>query len=339
MGPRNRGHPNAGLNPPSSWCRLPPMKASRRQFLKTASLGAAALAVGRPVHSANPPRIPRRPFGRHPEQLSVIGFGGIVVKDAEQQQANRIVAESVERGVNYFDVAPGYGDAEIKLGPALEPYRKECFLACKTGKRDAAGAEQQFNESLKRLRTDHFDLYQLHGITDVQKDVDPAFAAGGVMEFLIRAKKEGRIRYLGFSAHSIAAATAALERFEFDSVLFPVNFASWMAHDFGPQILELAADRGAARLALKPMARQRWAENDPLREEYKKCWYHPITDRAEADLALRFTLAQPVTSAIPPGDERLFRLALDLAMNLRPLERAEAERLQALAREVRSIFP
>lgn len=318
------------------------MQSSRRQFIKTTALGVTAIAAASSIlkgASANLARIPRRKFANHPDELSVIGFGGIVVKDAEQEQANRVVAESVERGVNYFDVAPGYGNAEIKLGPALEPYRKECFLACKTGKRDAAAAKLDFEESLRRLKTDHFDLYQLHGIVNVQKDVEPAFAKGGVMEFLIEARKEGRIRYLGFSAHSIEAALAAMERFEFDSVLFPVNFASWMAHDFGPQILKLSQERGMARLALKAMARQQWDENDPLRQEYKKCWYRPVLDPIEASLALRFTLNQPVTAAIPPGDERLYRLALDLATNLAPLDTAEEQRLQALAQEVRSLFP
>lgn len=111
-------------------------------------------------------------------KLSIIGFGGIVVKDAEQQHANRVVAEAFEKGVNYFDVSPTYGDAELKLGPALEPYRKKVFLACKTGQRRREGASEELNESLKRLRTDYFDLYQLHSITDVKNDVDAVFAKG-----------------------------------------------------------------------------------------------------------------------------------------------------------------
>ncbi len=317
------------------------MKSSRRQFLKATALGAAAVAASQAdfLRAANLPQLPRRKFGNTADELSIIGFGGILVKDAEQEHANRLVAEAFERGVNYFDVAPAYGDAETKLGPALEPYRKNSFLACKTGKRDAAGAREQFENSLKVLRTDHFDLYQLHAITEVEKDVDSVFAPGGAMEFLTQAKKEGRVRYLGFSAHSVEAAKAALERFPFDSVLFPVNFAAWMENDFGPQILRLAEEKNAARLALKVLARQAWAEGDPLREEYKKCWYRPITDPAEARLAMDFTLSQPVTSALPPGDERFFRTAIDLAMSYQPLDEAGAAKLAALAKEVRPLFP
>lgn len=316
------------------------MHSTRRQFLKSSALGAAAAALPQiSASAANPAVLSKRQFGAKPEELSVIGFGGIVVSGVEQDHANRVVAEFVEKGVNYFDVAPSYGDAEVKLGPALEPYRKQSFLACKTTKRTAAEAKEEFERSLERLRTDHFDLYQLHSITDVEKDVDAAFAKGGVMELLIEEQKQGRIKYLGFSAHSVAAALAALNRFPFDSVLFPVNFASWMDGDFGPQILKLAYERGAARLALKAMARGRWNEGDPQRQQFKKCWYEPLAEPREADLALRFTLSQPVTSAIPPGDENLFRLAVDLAMKFRAIDdKGEAE-LAAMAKGVNLIFP
>lgn len=317
------------------------MQPTRRQFLKTAVAGAAASAMPLPGTRAgtNAARLPRRRFGNTEAELSIVGMGGIVVKDEEQAHANRVVAEAVEKGVNYFDVAPGYGDAEIKLGPALEPYRKDCFLACKTGKRDAAGARAEFARSLERLRTDHFDLYQLHGITDVAKDVDAAFAPGGVMEYLVEEKKNGRIKYLGFSAHSVAAALAALDRFAFDSVLFPVNFAAWTEKDFGPQVLGLARQRGAACLALKAMALGRWEEGDPARADFKKSWYKPLSDPREAGLALRFTLGQPVTAALPPGEEPLFRMAVDFAMDFRPLEAAEETDLLALAKTARPIFP
>src|SRR5438105_6993856 len=121
-----------------------------------------------------------RTLGRTGAQLSVIGFGGIVVNGLEQDEANRVVAGVVERGVTYFDVAPSYGngESEEKLGPALEPFRKDTFLACKTGMRDAKGAQEELDRSLRRLRTDHFDLYQLHGVTELE-DVERVFAPGG----------------------------------------------------------------------------------------------------------------------------------------------------------------
>jgi predicted aldo/keto reductase-like oxidoreductase len=282
--------------------------------------------------------IPRRPYGDTDDLLSIIGFGGIVVMNAEQDHANRVVAEAFDRGVNYFDVAPGYGDAEIKLGPALAPYRKDAFLACKTSQRTRAEADAEFERSLERLKTDHFDLYQLHGLIDMEQDVEPVFHKGGVVDMMVERQKAGQIRYLGFSAHSVQAACAALDRFDFDSVLFPFNFGAWKIGNFGPQVVEKAQEKGAARLALKAMAKSNWVEGDPKRESYGKCWYEPLTDPEEAVLGLRWTLSQPITAALPPGEERLFRIALDAATNLPPITPGEEERLTQIAREAGPLF-
>jgi aryl-alcohol dehydrogenase-like predicted oxidoreductase len=325
----------------------------RRDFLKKSTIAAGSITASKilyntPVRAAdglggdsgsqNRANLPQRPYGRTDVKLSIIGLGGIVVKDAEQQHANRLVAEVIEKGVNYFDVAPSYGDAELKLGPALEPYRKKVFLACKTTERRREGAAKEFNASLKRLRTDYLDLYQLHAITDVAKDVDTAFARGGAMEVFIEAKKQGQIRYLGFSAHSEEAALAAMERYEFDSVLFPINFAAYYKGDFGPKVIGAAKSKGLARLALKALARQRWPRNDPSRKKYRKCWYQPLSERREARLGLYFTLSQPVTAAIPPGEESLFRMALDLAMSFKPISAQDLEKAKQMAQSLNPVF-
>lgn len=323
----------------------------RRDFLKTSALSAACLAadhvitygedanVRKPAGPSNAAALPRREYGKTGVRLSIIGMGGIVVMNAEQEHANRVVAEAVERGVNYFDVAPSYGDAELKLGPALEPYRKKVFLVGKTLERRRKGAEAELKRTLERLRTDHLDLYQLHALADVGKDVDVIFGKGGAMEVFLEAKKSGRVRFLGFSAHSIDAALAAMDRYDFDSMLFPINFACYYRGDFGAQVIERARSKGVARLALKAMARQKWPDRDPQRKKYGKCWYQPLTDPREAGLGLRWTLSQPVTAAIPPGEESLFRMALDLAMSFKPLSAAEEAELKALAKKQNPIFP
>ncbi len=280
-----------------------------------------------------------RPYGNTGVTLSVIGMGGIVVAGTEQDCANRIVAEAVERGVTYFDVAPSYGDAEVKLGPALEPYRDKVFLASKTGERGGQAAKAEFERSVEHLRTDHFDLYQLHALWSLEKDVDAAFATGGVMEFLLERKAAGQIRFLGFSAHDTAAALAALDRYEFDSVLFPLNFAAFYRGAFGPDILERATDRGAARLALKAMARQRYTDHPPSDRPFLKCWYEPLSDPNEASLALRWALNQPITAALPPGEETLFRLALDIAEDGLTLSDEERDAVRAMAEGLTPVFP
>ncbi len=284
--------------------------------------------------------IPKRRYGKTDIMLSVIGFGGIIAMGHEQDKANRIVARAYERGINYFDVAPSYGEteAETKLGPALKPYRKNVFLACKTTQRDYTAARQEFEVSLKHMKTDHFDLYQLHAITDVEEDVERAFADDGVMKLLLEEKKQGRIRYLGFSAHSCAAAMEAMKRYDFDSVLFPVNFAGYLKGNFSPEVMQKAQKKQMAILALKMLARQRAPEDDPVRKQYPKCWYQPITDREDAKLAMSFTLSQPVTAALPPGDERLFNMALDLLADIKPMTQQQLEKLKILASTLNPIF-
>jgi len=325
----------------------------RREFLKKSTIAAGSITASRILHntpqisadelqrdfdSKNRASLPQREYGQTGVKLSIIGFGGIVVKDADQKHANRVVAEAFERGVNYFDVAPTYGDAELKLGPALEPYRKKVLLACKTEQRKREGALDELKESLKRLRTDYLDLYQLHAITDVRKDVDTVFAKGGAMEVFIEAKKQGQVRYLGFSAHSEEAALAAMERYDFDSILFPINFATFYKGSFGAKVIATAESKGVARLALKALARQRWPQDDPSRKEYPKCWYQPLTERQEARLGLYFTLSQPITAAIPPGEESLFHMALDLAMDFRPLSTQDLEKAKQMAESLNPIF-
>ena len=323
---------------------------NRREFIKTVGLSVGALAANSLFStrrlmamtetkvSSNAPILPRREYGKNKIPLSIIGLGGMVVNGVEQDHANRVVAEAVERGVNYFDVAPTYGDAEVKYGPALEPYRKDIFLACKTTQRGREGAAAELKNSLSRLRTDYLDLYQLHALNKIEKDVDTAFAKGGAMEVFVEAKKSGQVRHLGFSSHSTEAALQAMDRYDFDSVLFPVNFACFYKGRFGPEVIKKAQSKGVTLLAIKALARQQWPKDDPLRKKYNKCWYQPLSDRREAELGLRFTLSQPVTAAVPPGDESLFRLAMDLAMDFKPLSAAEDQELRTLASSLNPIF-
>ncbi len=325
----------------------------RRDFLKSAAIpptalamaqggakdeGEASLDAGPAEKAANGAKLPTRAYGRTGIRLSIIGFGGYMLNSMEQAQVNRLVGEAVERGVNYFDVAPTYGDAEQRLGPALQPYRKNVFLACKTTQRKGKEAAAELTGSLKRLRTDHVDLYQLHAITDVKKDVDTAFAKGGAMEAFIKAKASGQVRHLGFSAHSEEAALAALDRYDFDSILFPVNFACYYKGNFGPRVVAKAQAKGAATLAIKAMARQKWPENHPDRKKYGNCWYQPLTDPEEAALGLRFALSQPVTAAVSPAEACLFQLGLRLATDVRRMTAEDEEKLRRLAAGLTPVF-
>ncbi len=277
----------------------------------------------------------KRPLGKTGEQLSIIGFGGIIVKDTTAKEASDYVTEAIERGVNYFDVAPSYGNAEDMLGPALEPYRDQVFLACKTGERTKSGAWEELRSSLQKLRTDHFDLYQMHAMT-TEEDVETALGPGGALEAFLEAREKGLIKYIGFSAHSETAALKLLDSFDFDTILFPTNWALFLKGEFGPKVLEKAQEKNVGRLCLKAMAKTAIPEGQ--KGPYERCWYVPIDDKEHADLAVRFTLSQPVTAAVPPGDIRLFRMALDIAENFTPITDEEIAELRQRAQETDLIF-
>ncbi|UCE08668.1 MAG: aldo/keto reductase [bacterium] len=278
---------------------------------------------------------PRRKLGRTGEILSIIGLGGIVVKDVEQPEANNIVAKAYDRGINYFDVAPTYGNAEEQLGPALKSYRSNCFLACKTTQREKDGAQQELHESLVKLQTDHFDLYQLHALTTVE-DVEKVFGPDGAMEVFLKAKQDGKVRFFGFSAHSEQAALLAMEKFDFDTVLFPINFVCWYQGNFGPKVVAKAREKQMGILALKALAFSRIPENE--KKPYEKLWYVPIEDNEVADLALRFTLSQGTTAAIPPGEEKFFWKAVEMAQKFMPISTKETEKLKTISEGVEPLF-
>jgi aryl-alcohol dehydrogenase-like predicted oxidoreductase len=311
----------------------------RREFLKQAALTAATVASANQLHAGTTPANPiaKRPLGKTGEKLSLIGFGGIVVMDDSPDAASNIVAEAVDRGINYFDIAPSYGNAQERLGPALAPYRKNVFLACKTEGRSKDESRKQLEESLRLLKTDHVDLYQFHALTKM-KELDQVLGPGGAMETMEAAKKEGKIRYIGFSVHSQETALAALDRYNFDTILFPVNWVLFTQARFGPEILKKAQEKQVGILALKAMAKTVWPADQKQNHPEPKCWYQPARYPDEATLGLRWTLGHPITAAIPPGDEKYFRLAMDVAQNYKPLDPHEEQALLSVGRGVEPIF-
>jgi aryl-alcohol dehydrogenase-like predicted oxidoreductase len=310
----------------------------RREFLKQAALTAATAAASSQLEGKTPSnRIARRTLGRTGEQLSIIAFGGIVVMNETTGEASNVVAEAVDRGINYFDVAPSYGNAQERLGPALAPYRKNCFLACKTDGRMKEDSRTQLEESLRLLKTDHVDLYQFHALTKMS-DLDKVLGPGGAMETMEAAKKEGKIRFIGFSVHSAETAVAAMDRYHFDTILFPLNFVLYTQAGFGPQILKEAQEKQMGILALKSMAKTVWPDDQKKDHPEPKCWYKPAGFPDEASLGLRWTLGHPITAAIPPGDERYFRLAMDVAQSYKPLKPHEELALLSGAHGVEPLF-
>jgi predicted aldo/keto reductase-like oxidoreductase len=282
--------------------------------------------------------LPRRVLGRTGQKVSVVGFPGLCLVHYDQKQCNQGIRRAIERGVNYFDVAPAYGngEAETKMGIGLEGLdRSRLFLACKTKKRDRQGAQQELERSLSLLKTEYFDLYQLHHLVRLD-DVRRALGPGGALEAVLKAKEQGKVKFIGFSAHTTKAALEALKGFHFDTVMFPINFVEFFLRDFGKEVLALANKRGAAVLAIKPMSRGLWPEEV---KKTRQWWYRSVEEESEVHLAWRFTLSQKgVAAGIPPSFLDLLDKAIKAAGSYRPPTQAELDVLRQMARTCRSIF-
>ncbi len=311
----------------------------RRTFIRNTAIGGFAVTLPSMNSFAevklHENSIPRRKLGRADDELSILGFGGIMLNKNTQEFANENIAKAFDNGINYFDVAPSYGNAQERMGPALKPYRDKCFLACKTTKRDKMGAEEELNQSLQKLETNHFDLYQMHALTTVD-EVNRAFAPDGAMETFLKAKQEGKIRHLGFSAHSEGAALRALELFDFDTLLFPFNFVCWNAGNFGPQVFEKAKQRNMGILALKSMALTTLKKGEE--KVYPNCWYRPVMDDETLNMAFRYTLSMDLTAAVSPGESKLFWKGVEMARHFTPINENEREKLLALAKITEPVF-
>ena len=261
-------------------------------------------------------------FGRTGIQISQVAYGGIVsaanfegvhCPEDDQKGSDHHVAWAIDRGVNYFDAAPSYGDTQLQLGKSLRPYRSKVHLSCKTLERDRAGAEKELMESLKLLHTDYFDVYQLHAVYG-KADVEAAFAPGGVMELMRDLKQRGIARNIGFSSHDEDTAIAMIERYDFDSVLFPFNWFMHMEHGMGSRLIELAKARNMGVLAMKSFIERSWnSASERYTSRYPKSWCKPI-DVEDTDFgvaAMKYALDMGVDTLVPPGNFASFSFAVE----------------------------
>jgi predicted aldo/keto reductase-like oxidoreductase len=281
----------------------------------------------------------KRKFGRTGHMSTVIVFGAFAVGPVSQEEADATMELVMEHGVNHIDVAPSYYDAELRLGPWLEKYRDRFFLGCKTQLRGHDEARAELERSLGRLRVDDFDLFQLHAVTTME-ELDECFAADGSLKAILEARDEGLTRYVGITSHGWQAPAVQLEalrRFDFDSLLFTLNFKFWANDDYRrdvQKLLAVAAERDVGTMTIKTWAREPWGEQKP---EYHT-WYKPFTEADMVERSLRFTLSQPITAAISAGDSRLLPAILAAAERFEPMSEEEQASLVAKAGEYETIF-
>ena len=293
----------------------------KREFIKRSVAGAVAIGATGKVSAAfretgetteiSAKRNIRRKLGKTGFEVFPVVYGGIVSRSDGQAASDNYVAWAIDRGINYFDVAPTYGDAQEKLGLSLKPYRKDNYLACKTAQRMREGAEKEFEESLRLLHTDYFDLYQLHSLTKAD-DVDKVFGPNGVMEMIEKEKQRGRIRKVGFSAHSQVQALRAMSMYDFDTVMFPINWQMDMLGGWGSGVADEAKRRGMGIIALKGLVHRKWL-NKEERKSFPKSWVKPI-DVSDPELGiavLKYTFNTGADVIVPPGDFRNFAFCVD----------------------------
>jgi aryl-alcohol dehydrogenase-like predicted oxidoreductase len=241
--------------------------------------------------------IARAPFGRTGHESSRVIFGAAGVARADQETADRLLPLLLEHGVNHIDTAAMYGDAELRIAPWLKAHPDTFFLATKTHARDGDGARASLENSLTRMGVDRVDLIQLHNLVEPE-EWETAHAPGGALEALVQARDEGLTRFIGVTGHGLRIAgmhLRSLERFDYDSVLFPYNFTllqdSGYRADVG-QLLAVCAERNVATQTIKSIARRRWmGERAP--GERRQSWYEPLTDADAIGRAVRYVLGQP----------------------------------------------
>jgi aryl-alcohol dehydrogenase-like predicted oxidoreductase len=259
-----------------------------------------------------------RRLGRLGHQSSVLIYGAAALAEVAQEVADRAVQEALAAGINHFDVARSYGEAEVRLGRAFRSMRggfADVLLATKTGERRAEDAWREVNESLERLGTDRVDLLQLHAVGDVE-DLDRATGRGGALEAALRAQEQGLVGAVGITGHGHDAPAThleALRRHPFATVLTPINPvlsedpAYRSAFD---ALVEEVQRQDAGLMLIKTVARQNWP--DESAEHPFTTWYEPLADQSSVTAAVSWALSLPVATGIAtPGDVRLLPLVVE----------------------------
>ena len=268
----------------------------------------------------------KRRFGRSGHMSTVAIFGAAAFWEIEQREADKVMEIIVEAGVNHIDVAPSYGQAEQRIGPWMPRERGRFFLGCKTMERTRGGAWEEMQRSLKLLQTDHFDLYQLHAITSME-ELDACTMAGGALEALIEAQKQGLTRHIGITGHGINAPAIfieALRRFDFDSVLFPLNFVQMSIPAFrkdADALIALCKEKDVGTMVIKTITKGPWGE----KPKTATTWYEPFDRMEEIQQSVNFALSYEVTGLCTAGDTKVLPLVLKACQNFSRLSQPEHE--------------
>ena len=277
--------------------------------------------------------IPTLPFGKTGHMSTRTLFGAAALGSKSQEDADRTMEFLLEKGVNHIDTAADYGESETRLGPWMKRYRDRFFLATKTQGRTYEGARESLHRSLERLETDHVDLLQMHILVD-EEEWQTAFGTGGALEYLIEAKEQGLVRFLGVTGHGLSVARMhmrSLDRYEFDSVLLPWNYPLAQNPQYATDFAELrdrCVHSGIAIQTIKSIARGPWNE----KERTRSTWYEPLEKQEDIDRAVFWILSHPNLFLNTVGDVDLLPRVVDAAERFDGSPPSEEE-MESLARE------
>ena len=266
----------------------------------------------------------KRRFGRTGHMSTVAIFGAAAFWEIEQKDADKVMEMVIEAGVNHIDVAPSYGQAEQRIGPWMPRERERFFLGCKTMERTRDGAWNEMQGSLERLQTDHFDLYQLHAITTME-ELDACTMKGGALEAAIEAREKGIARHIGITGHGIdspAIFLEALERFDFDTILFPLNFVQMSIPEFrknAEKLIQVCKAKDVGTMVIKTITKGPWGE----KEQTATTWYEPFDEQEQIQEAVNFALSYEVTGLCTAGDVRILPMVLEACEKFTPLDTAQ----------------
>lgn len=260
--------------------------------------------------------IERAPFGRTGRTSPRTIFGAAALSRVTQAEADRALETLLAYGVDHLDVAASYGDAELRLAPWIaREGRDRFFIATKTGQRTYEGARDEIRRSLERLGVRDIDLIQLHNLV-ADEDWETAFSYDGALRAAIEARDAGVVRFIGVTGHGVNAPRQhrrSLDRFPFDSVLFPYNFTQLAGEAYAAdaeELIRVCETRGVAMQTIKAIALGPWRTDRPATPT---TWYEPLSEQGDIDLAVRWVLARPGLFLNTVGDLGLLPKVLDAA--------------------------
>ena len=280
-----------------------------------------------------------RRFGRTGHMSTVAIFGAAAFSKISQEDADKVMEMIIEAGVNHIDVAPSYGEAEVRIGPWIPRERNRFFLGCKTMERTKEGAWNEMQGSLKRLQTETFDLYQCHAITTME-ELDSVTMKGGALEAFVEARREGLTKYIGITGHGADAPKIyleALRRFDFDSVLFPLNFVQMRNPEYRKYAEELIATcktKDVGTMVIKAVTKGPWGE----KAHTATTWYEPFDQMDEIEPAVNFALSYDVTGLCTAGDTRVLPMFLNACENFSRLNNVELEEMIKSGKQYEPLF-